>query len=145
MSIEHRKSERLDAEYLITMRIEGEPPATAFARGKMTNLSRGGLCFLGPYALKKDQKLEIDFPAAEPVVKLSASVVWCRPQRDQYSTGAEFIGMSDALRTRLIEMHRAIVEYQKMNSASGMTGMDAQQAAAEWLTLYAKSFLAGVT
>jgi len=52
VSIEHRKSERLDAEYLITMRIEGEPPATAFARGKMTNLSRGGLCFLGPYALK---------------------------------------------------------------------------------------------
>ena len=145
MSAEQRKSERLDAEYLITVRVEGGNPAKAFARARMTNLSQGGLCFVVPHQLKQDQKLDIDLPASRPVVRLRSRVIWCRPQRDQFSVGAEFVAMSEALRTRLVEMHRAIVEYQKANNTSGAAVMDAQKAAVEWLNLYAEKYLAGVS
>jgi hypothetical protein len=144
MSAELRKTERLDAEYLITVRVEGDNTANAFARAKMNNLGQGGLCFVAPHQFRPDQKLDIDFPASRPVVRLKARVIWCRPQRDQFSVGAEFVAMSEALRTRLIEMHRAIVEYQKMNNASGAAVMDTHQAAVEWLNLHAETFLAGV-
>jgi predicted trehalose synthase len=143
MSIDNRRSERLEAGYAITVRAVGAKAAEAFAKATMTNLSQGGLCFIAPYRLEGKQKLEIDFPAFKPVIKLIAVVVWCRPQRDEFSVGAEFTGMSEKLRARLVEMHRAIAEYQKMKNALGTT-LDAQQAAAEWLGTYGENFLAGL-
>lgn len=144
MSVEQRKSERLEAGYFITVRAEGVTAAQAFAKAQMTNLSQGGLCFVTPYRLERAQKLEIDFPALKPVARLTARVVWCRPQREEFSVGAEFTVMSEALRTRLIEMHRAIIEYQKMKNAEGGVVLDAQDAATEWLNLYADKFLSTV-
>lgn len=144
MSIDNRKSERLEAGYAITVRAEGATAAQAFAKAQMTNLSKGGLCFLNPYRLERAQKLEIDFPALKPVAKLTARVVWCRPQREEFSIGAEFAAMSEALRTRLIEMHRAIIEYHELKNSAGGPVVDAQEAATEWLGLYAEKFLSGV-
>lgn len=145
MSIDLRKSERLEAEYFITVRVEGASAAQAFAKAQMTNLSQGGMCFIFPHRLMQDQKLDIDFPFNRPVVRLKSRVVWCRPQRDQFSVGAEFAGISEALRTRFVEMHRAIIEYQKASNASGAAAMDAHQAAIEWLKQYAEQFLAGIS
>jgi hypothetical protein len=48
MSIDLRKSERLEAEYFITVRVEGASAAQAFAKAQMTNLSQGGVCFIFP-------------------------------------------------------------------------------------------------
>jgi hypothetical protein len=144
MSIDNRKSERLEAGYAVTVRAEGATAAQAFARALMTNLSKGGLCFLTPYRLERQQKLEIDFPALNPVVKLVAKVVWCRPQRDEFSVGAEFTGMSEVLCNRIVDMHRAIAEYQKMKNAVDNPEMGLHQAADEWLGLYGKNFLAGL-
>jgi hypothetical protein len=144
MSIDKRQSERLDAGYVITVRAAGATAAQAFARAQMTNLSKGGLCFLNPYRLERAQRLEIDFPALKPVIKLTAHVVWCRPQRNEFSVGAEFIDMAEPLRVRLVEMHRAIADYQKMKNAAGDPVIDAQQAAIEWLNMYAQKFLSAV-
>ncbi len=144
MSIDNRKSERLEAGYAITVRAEGASAAEAFAKARMTNLSKGGLCFLTPYRLERNQKLEIDFPALKPVAKLTVKVVWCRPQREEFSVGAEFVGMGEMLRSRIVDMHRAIAEYQKMKNAVDNPEMDLHRAASEWLNLYGESFLAGL-
>ena len=137
MSIELRQSERLDASYIVTVRLAS---ASRFDNtASMTNLSRGGLCFVSSLKLQPEDRLEIDLPSAQPVATLKARVIWCRPQRDKFSVGAEFVDMTEARRVRIIEMHQAINTYQKMNNTSG----DSQQAAVEWLSLHAEKFLAG--
>jgi len=142
MSIELREAERIDAEYTVRVRPEGarflSEPAS------MTNLSAGGFCFLVNTELHLDQKIEIEAPENFPVIKLRARVIWCRPQRDKFSVGAEFIEMSAARRARFAEMHRAIRAYQKMNSTEGATAMNAHQAAVEWFSQHANLFLADV-
>ena len=137
MSIELRESERLDASYIVAIRLASAKQSDSAA--SMTNLSRGGLCFVSTLNLRQGDRVDIDLPSSQPVATLKARVIWCRPQRDRFSVGAEFIDMSDVRRARIIEMHRAICTYQKMNNASG----DTQQAAAEWLSLHAEKFLAG--
>jgi hypothetical protein len=137
VSIELRESERLDASYTVTARLVSSKQSDNAAN--MTNLSRGGLCFVSTLNLRQGDRVDIDLPSAQPVATLKARIIWCRPQRDKFSAGAEFVEMSDARRARIIEMHRAITAYQEMNNASG----DSQQAAAEWLSLHAEKFLAG--
>jgi len=139
MSIELRESERLDASYIVAIRLVSTRQSDNAA--SMTNLSRGGLCFVSTLNLRQGDRIDIDLPASQPVATLTAKVIWCRPQRNLFSVGAEFVDMSDARRTRIIEMHRAISTYQKMNNPSG----DTQQAAAEWLSLHAEKFLAGTS
>jgi hypothetical protein len=104
MSIEKRESERLDASYIITVRSARQSDNAA----SVTNLSRGGLCFVSILNLRQGDGVDIDLPSTQPVVTLKARVIWCRPQRDKFSVGAEFVEMSDARRARIIEMHRAI-------------------------------------
>jgi len=142
MSIDKRQSERFDTVYNITVRAKGASAAEAFARAQMTNLSKGGLCFLTPYRLERRQRVDIDFPALKPVVILHANVVWCRPQRDEFSVGAEFTDMSEALRARLVEMHSAIAGYQKLKASEGTA--DIQQLADEWFSLYGAKFISAV-
>ena len=137
MSIELRESERLEASYIVAVRLVSAKQSDNAA--SMTNLSRGGLCFVSTLNLQQGDSVDIDLPSTQPVATLKARVIWCRPQRDKFSVGAGFVDMSDARRARIIEMHRAICTYQKMNNPYS----DTQQAAAEWLSLHAEKFLAG--
>ena len=136
MSIELRQHERQETGYAIRIRpIDIKQPGDT---GSITNLSRGGLCFVSTLELLCGDNVEIDMPADQPAAILKAKVVWCRPQRDKFSVGAEFVELSVSCRERIFEMHRAIDAYRQMNNPSG----DVQQATAEWLSLYAEKFLA---
>lgn len=141
MSTEQRQAERFDAEYIVNVRPEGIQ--NIGGRASVTNLSQGGLCFVVEYDFKQGEKLEIDVPLDKPVLTLKARVTWCRPQRDKFSIGAEFVEISAARRARIVEMNRAIRVYQKMHNESGATSMNAQQAAVEWFSRHADTFLAG--
>ena len=139
MSVEQRASERLDASYIVTARLVGTTQVDTAA--SVTNLSRGGLCFVSALKLHHGDRIDIGLPTSQPVATLKVKVVWCRPQHNRYSVGAEFVEMSEARRARIIEMHQAIDAYQKMSDAAG----DPQQAAVEWLSLHAIKFLAGTS
>jgi len=142
MSVELREAERIVAEYVVSVRPEGARFLSESA--SMTNLSAGGFCFVVDTELNLGQKIEIEVPENNPVITLKARVMWCRPQRDKFSVGAEFVEMSDARRARFAEMHRAIRAYQKMNSTAGTAAMNAHQAAVEWFSQHATLFLADV-
>lgn len=142
MSIEQRKAERFEAEYVVSVRPEG----TVFQSdsASMTNLSAGGLCFVLGIELFPGQMIDIDLPENSPVITLKAMVVWCRPQREKFSAGVEFVELSDTRRARIAEMHRAIRAYQKMNSTTGAAVMNPHQAAVEWFSQHASKFLNNV-
>ena len=137
MSTELRQYERLGAGYTVALRLTGIKQSDK--KASITSLSQGGLCFVSTLDLVQGDRLEIDLPPDRPLLTLKARVTWCRPQRDKFSAGVEFVEMSDTRRARIFEMHKAIVAYQQMNNPSG----DAQQAAVEWLQRYADKFFAG--
>jgi len=141
MSMENRKAERLEASYRITVKRMGARQSDSVAN--MTNISQGGICFVSPLDLRQGDTIEIGMPAPLPVVSLKAKVIWSRPQKGEISVGAGFDEMSERLRTRLVEMHRAIKAYQTMKDADDSAKLDANQAAMEWLNLYGESFLRG--
>jgi len=142
MPIEQRKTERIEAEYVVSVRPEGAKFLSESA--SMTNLSAGGLCFVLGTELFLGQIVEIDLPENSPVITLKARVVWCRPQREKFSAGAEFVELSDTRRARIAEMHRAIRAYQRMNSTEGAAVMSPHQAAVEWFSQHASQFLINV-
>ena len=137
MPTELRQYERLDTSYIVAVRPMGFKQSDN--KASITNLSQGGLCFVSTLELVQGDRLEIDLPPDRPLLTLKARVTWCRPQRDKFSAGVEFVEMSDTRRARIFEMHKAIAVYQQMNNPSG----DAQQAAVEWLQRYADKFFAG--
>lgn len=138
MSIELRQHERLAIGYTVTLRLLGIKQSDN--KTTITNISQAGLCFVSTLHLLPEEKVEIDLPSTRLVATLKAKVIWCRPQRDEFSTGAEFVEMSAARRARLFEMHKAIKIYQEMKDSPG----NPQQATAEWLALHAEKFLADV-
>jgi hypothetical protein len=142
MSTELREAERIVAEYTVNVRPEGARFLGESA--SMTNLSAGGFCFVVDTELHLGQRIEIEVPENNPVITLKARVIWCRPQRDKFSVGSEFVEMSTARRARFAEMHRAIRAYQEMNSTAGAVAMNAHQAAVEWFSQHANKFLANV-
>jgi len=142
MSAELREAERIVAEYVVSVRPEGARFLNESAI--MTNLSAGGFCFVVDTELHLGQRIEIEIPEKNPLITLKARVIWCRPQRDKFSVGSEYIEMSDARRARFAEMHRAIRAYQKMNSIEGAVAMNAHQAAVEWFSQHARQFLTNV-
>ena len=136
MSSELRQHDRQETGYAIRVRpIDIKQPGDT---ASITNLSQGGLCFVSTLELLYGDNVEIDMPAIRPAAVLKAKVVWCRPQRDLFSVGVEFVGLSASRRARIFEMHRAINAYRQMNNPSG----DVQLATVEWLSLYAEKFLA---
>ena len=136
MSIELRQHERLAIGYTVTLRLLGIKQSDN--KTTITNISQAGLCFVSTLHLLPEEKVEIDLPSTRLVATLKAKVIRCRPLRDEFSTGAEFVEMSAARRARLFEMHKAIKIYQEMKDSPG----NPQQATSEWLALHAEKFLA---
>jgi len=134
VGIEQRKSARLDVNFQIAVRLANFRHADKAAT--LTNISKGGVCFLSNLELQQGDRVEIDLPATQ-VITLKFKVIWCREQRDRYSTGAEYVDTSEARRARVLEMHQAIADYQKMNSETS----DLQRVAVEWLDRFSAKFL----
>lgn len=136
VSIDQRKAARLDVSYPVTVR---RPDSREEDQaGSLTNISQGGVCFVSTLKLRQGDRIEIDLPVAVPIT-LKFKVIWCRPQRDLNSTGAEYVDTSEARRARVLEMNQAIADYQAVNSGT----ISPQHAAIEWLSRYSLQFLSG--
>jgi len=136
VSIDQRKSSRLDVNYQATVRHADFRQMDKTAR--LNNISQGGVCFVSTLQLQQGDPIEVELPASSPI-KLKFKVIWCRPQRDWFSAGAEYVETSEARRARVLELHQAILDYHQRNNGSG----DLQQSATEWLNKFAVQFLAG--
>lgn len=140
MSIEHRQAERLEVGYPITVKRIGARQSST--TGNLTNVSHSGVCFLSLLDLRHGDSIEIGLPSPHPVTLLKATVIWSRAQKGEVSVGAGFDGAGVGLRTRILEMHRAIKAYQLVKVEDDPK-LDANDAAIEWLRLYGESFLRG--
>ena len=128
MLIDPRQSERKDLEYVVAVRPEKVKQSTS---ANLINLGPNGLSFETSREFAPGEKLKIDIPPSNPVITLTARVVWCRRRSSSYAVGAEFVEISKTVRARLADMNAAISTYQETRNASGPKTSDAHQAAVE--------------
>jgi c-di-GMP-binding flagellar brake protein YcgR len=104
------------------------------------NISHGGLAFTAEDCLAIDQVIALRIPSVDPPFEARARVAWCRPEADHYLVGVQFLDADDAFRSRMVQQVCAIDNYREEVLKKEGRVLDSQQAAAEWIALYAGRF-----
>jgi hypothetical protein len=93
-------ADRQHPRYAIGTEVNLRTRAGVIARGKTTNLSRGGLCADVDAEPTRGQPIEVSIAlvfnadgVSEPLA-LPARVVWCTGLGDRYQVGLSFLAMS---------------------------------------------------
>ena len=104
------------------------------------NVSYGGLAFTVEECLPVGQVIELRIPTVDPPFEAHARVVWCRPERDRYLVGVQFLDSTDAFQSRMVQQVCSIENYRKQVQEQEGRVLSSQEAAAEWIKKYAGRF-----
>lgn len=107
---------------------------------KLDNISAGGLCFRTEGPIDPTTMLHIVIPVCRPAFEVTAEVVWCRQIRNDHHVGVKFADADTAFAVRMVEQVCHIEQYRKDIVARGGRRMTSEEAAAEWISKYAKDF-----
>lgn len=114
----------------------GRTPAMSSAR----NVSRGGLAFESDVPLPIGTRLNIEIPIDEPVFSARAVVVWSSIEASNFTIGVEFEDEALAYSVRMVEQVCYIEHYRKFIAESEGRLLSSEDAAQEWVALYAEDF-----
>ncbi len=110
----------------------------------LTNISHGGLSFRSNRKLEKGTVIRVRIPIREPVFEADAVVVWCRKCPDSkdgfYDIGVEFMDGKSEFSVRMVEQIAHIEHYRREVKINEGRDLTSHEAAAEWITKYAKDF-----
>jgi hypothetical protein len=104
------------------------------------NVSHGGLAFLSAECIDLGKVVQVRIPSVEPPFEAHARVVWCRPEADQFLVGVEFLDAGDAFGARMVQQVCSIENYRKQVLVETGRELTSQEAAEEWIQLYAGRF-----
>ena len=107
---------------------------------KLTNLSHGGIAFQSATALVEGDHVQININCVEPRFSAQGIVKWCRPNGDKFDLGIEFAHPDDEFKARMVEQVCHIEQYKKEVLIKQGRELTGQQAAMEWIELYAAVF-----
>jgi c-di-GMP-binding flagellar brake protein YcgR len=109
-------------------------------REQGVNVSHGGLAFVSARCPRVGDVLHIRIPTVRPPFEGEARVAWCRPERDGFLVGVQFLDASVAFRSRMVQQVCSIENYRKeVREREGRT-LTAQEAAEEWIARYGGRF-----
>ena len=106
----------------------------------INNVGYGGLCFNSSKPLAEGAQLHICIDTVTPAFEAEGTVVWCRPEGNEYIVGIEFINKEDIFLARMVEQICHIEHYKKEILASEGRKLTTKQAASEWISKFAKLF-----
>lgn len=110
----------------------------------LTNISHGGLSFRACKEIAVGTIIQVRIPIHEPVFEADAVVVWCRENPDDtdgcYDVGVEFLDGKSEFSVRMVEQVAHIEHYRREVKINEGREMTSQEAAAEWITKYARDF-----
>jgi Tfp pilus assembly protein PilZ len=120
--------------------LEVSPESESHASAEIKNLSRGGLAFTTdrPYRIDSNVTLRIDCQPSSVVVQ--SQVIWCESHDGQYEVGVAFFSTADAYQVRMVEQVCRIEQYRRNAQRQDGRELTQEQAALEWITLYANHF-----
>jgi hypothetical protein len=75
-----------------------------------------------------------------PPFEAPARIMWCRQENGAYVMGAAFIQQNDLFRARMVEQVCYIEHYRNEMRRSEGRDLTSEEAALEWIDLYAADF-----
>jgi hypothetical protein len=105
------------------------------------DVSFGGLAFLSETAIEPGGIIKLRIPYFKPAFEVTAAqVTWCKKIGSKYAVGVEFLDSAEAFRVRMIEQVCHIESYRREVEQREGRHLTDEEAAAEWISLYASSF-----
>ncbi len=117
----------------VDMPFEGE-------RETLQDVSLAGLSFICKSCPEKGSLIRFRIPVVEPVFEAEAMVAWSSKGEDGYRVGAEFLGINDAFRGRMVEQVCYIEHYRRKLSKERGEEVSSEEAAVDWIKKYAADF-----
>ncbi|MDH5547254.1 MAG: PilZ domain-containing protein [Gammaproteobacteria bacterium] len=107
----------------------------------LTNVSLGGLAFTTPEHIEPDGVILVKIPFVSPPFEAYAKVVWCVAHEEGgFEVGTELMDQEDAFRARMIEQICHIEHYKREVASSEGRILNGEEAAREWIALFAAEF-----
>lgn len=121
----------------IQFAVSGDVPPQ---REHLRNVSKGGLCFCTRMALEPGYQIHLKIPVVDQLFEAEAVVTWCSDADCGFEIGVRFIDSDDVFSLRMVEQLCYIEEYrQAVEREQGRT-LSSEEAASEWIDLFASSF-----
>ncbi len=121
-------------------RVEDEQEIDENLDQTITNVSLGGLAFISQTAFSILDRVRINIPILERDNNLIGNVAWCEETSNGYEVGIKFEKGRDYFRMRMIEQMCHIEHYRCEVLRTQDRELNAQEAAAEWISKYAGDF-----
>lgn len=110
------------------------------SRESLQNLSVGGLCFVNGNPLNKGEMIHIAIPIVKPPFSTQGIVRWCKQAKDLFLVGVVFESDDQAYSLRLVEQVCYIEHYRQQQRDERGRELTSEEAALEWISLYAGKF-----
>lgn len=107
---------------------------------QMTNISQGGMSCQVSRPIFEGCDVEVSVPAVDEECIGCGVVAWCKPGRGHFQIGVRFSDENSAYRARMVEQLCQIEAYRRACEAREGRFLDPDQAAKEWIDLYAADF-----
>jgi hypothetical protein len=109
-------------------------------RNKLTNYSKGGLCFVARQWIEPGAEIHFAIPITPPQFHATGVVVWCREEAGEFYVGVKFTEEETAYAVRMVEQLCYIERYRQVVSKSEGRELSGEEAALEWIEKYASDF-----
>lgn len=106
---------------------------------ELRNISNGGFACAVAEPIEVGSAIQLRIPLIWPEYRGCGVVVWCRPEPPCYEVGIEF-GSQDAFKTKMVEQLCQIEHYRQQVLNDEGRELNSEQAAGEWIALYASEF-----
>lgn len=105
---------------------------------ELRNVSNGGFACVVDAPIAVGAPVQLRIPVVWPDYRGCGVVVWCRTAPPRYEVGIEF-AEQDLFKTKMVEQLCQIEQYRRQVLRDGRE-LDSEQAAREWIALYAREF-----
>ncbi len=114
------------------------PPPDSHATSPPTDLAT--IRCRWPRALIPGSQVVLSIPSLKPEFSQRVQVRWCKPSGSCYEVGLDALTPAGAFRLRMLEQLCHIHQYQTDMQRRHGRSLDTEQAAREWISLYAAEF-----
>lgn len=106
---------------------------------ELRNIGNGGFSCAVDEPIAVGSAVHLRIPVIWPDYRGCGVVVWCRSVPPRYEVGIEF-GVQDLFKTKMVEQLCQIEHYRQQVLNDEGRDLNSEQAAREWIALYAKEF-----
>lgn len=104
------------------------------------NISQGGISFISKKAIQIGKLVSIRVPAISDIFELEGQVAWCKSDGNNFTIGIQFYDIEQSFTARMVEQMCHIESYRKGVLKKEKRQLSSDEAAAEWIALYADTF-----